>query len=178
MRIFYNLFIKSAVCAPQLKTQGGQRNVTNDQSHNGSDINAAATVAQTKGQDTSENQIDGTEGKKKKINLHSAVLSCTAMGCFVTPFTKTFLVRIVENRVPFALSFYLLGTIFYIQSLYSYFGIKHPPLRLLYEDPKEYNRMDNENIKLLCSKVGYTLISLYQGITKKQEKLENESKKK
>ncbi|XP_062616628.1 uncharacterized protein LOC134278335 [Saccostrea cucullata] len=177
MRIFYNLFIKSAFCAPQLKTQGDQRNLASDRSPNDSDNNAVASIAQ--GQETSEDQIDRTEDRKKFHRyLRSSVLSFTAVGCFVTPFTKTFLVRIVENRVPFAMSFYLLGTIFYIQSLYSYFGIKHPPLRLLYEDPKEYNRMDNENIKLLCRNIGYAFISLYQRMTKKQEKLENELERK
>lgn len=69
-------------------------------------------------------------------------------------------------------------SVFYTQSLYSFYGINHPPLKLLYENPKEYNRLDNENLKVLMKELKNTYVNLYQEMKKKISKPTDEADEK
>lgn len=66
-------------------------------------------------------------------------------------------------------------SVFYTQYLYSVYGLKHPPLKLLYENPKEYNRLDNENVKVLVKELKNTYVNVYLEMKKKLSKPEDEA---
>lgn len=66
-------------------------------------------------------------------------------------------------------------SVFYTQYLYSVYGLKHPPLKLLYENPKEYNKLDNENVKVLVKELKNTYVNVYLEMKKKLSKPEDEA---
>lgn len=48
----------------------------------------------------------------------------------------------------------------------------------MYENPKEYNRLDNENLKVLMKELKNTYVNLYQEMKKKISKPTDEADEK
>nr|XP_011412878.2 uncharacterized protein LOC105317823 [Crassostrea gigas] len=166
MNAIYRLFnIKCAACESQKKTSTNPKPDVIDSK-------IKDQTEETKTQDELEKE------KQRKRQLHSMTMLVTAIGCFIFPLTNTFKSRIVEHRVRSSISLGIVGLVFYTQSLYSFYGINHPPLKLLYENPKEYNRLDNENLKVLMKELKNTYVNLYQEMKKKISKPTDEADEK
>lgn len=102
MGIFYELFIKRAVCATQQKTQE-ETNVSKAQQ---SDNNVAATKLTNNGGDGDSQTNVNDKGRNSFL---FTVFFSTAIGCFVTPFTKAYRLRIVQYRTQCSVSLHLVG---------------------------------------------------------------------
>lgn len=160
MEAFYRLLkVKCAACEAQQKTSTNAKPDVIDSNDQTKD-----PIEETQTQDKLEKE------KRLKRQLHSMTMFMTAIGCFIFPLTNTFKSRIIERRVQSSISFGIVGLVFYTQFLYSFFGLKHPPLKLLYENPKEYNRLDNENLTVLVKELKRTYSNFYQEMKKKLSK--------
>jgi hypothetical protein len=103
MGIFYELFIKRAMCATQQKTQGETNvSITPQTDHK------VAATKQTDSGSAGDSQMKKNSSERSSFLF--TVFFATAIGCFVSPLTKTYRLRIVEYRTPCTISFYLIGS--------------------------------------------------------------------